>query len=136
MNDHLVGDFKDSRIPPSHSDDLLYSGIRLTDAPFFFPSYSDTRKLAFYLIILYLLIIELAMAPTDQRKFVELLHKQAALLLLLPGLASGALVVKEAEIADLQLAHLEAEAELVEDITLPLECRRKVKICELKTFIL
>ena len=43
--------------------------------------------------------------------------------LLFAGL-SAKLVVKEKDIADLQLAQLEAEAELVEDKTLPLECRR------------
>ena len=46
--------------------------------------------------------------------------------LLFAGL-SAKLVVKEKDIADLQLAQLEAEAELVEDKTLPLECRREVE---------
>ena len=69
------------------------------------------------------------MVPTVQSvqsyKFVE---RKAVLLflLLLPSLSST-LVVKVGDIADLQLAQLEAQAELVEDKTLPLECRRKVK---------
>ena len=46
--------------------------------------------------------------------------------LLFAGL-SAKLVVKEKDIANLQLAQLEAEAELVEDKTLPLECRREVE---------
>ena len=73
------------------------------------------------------------MTPTDRSlpscKFVELLRKALLvffLQLLIPGLSSE-LVVKEKDIADLELAQLEAEAELVEDTTLPLECRRKVK---------
>ena len=74
------------------------------------------------------------MTPTEGSlpsscKFVKFLHKALLvffLQLLVPGL-SAKLVVKEKDIDDLQLAHLEAEAELVEDTTLPLECRREVE---------
>ena len=62
-------------------------------------------------------------------KFVKHLHK-ALLLVYLQLLAPGCLadlVVKEKDIADLQLDHLQAQAELVEDTTLPLQCRRQVK---------
>ena len=56
--------------------------------------------------------------------------RKALLLVCLQHLVPGSyaeLVVKEKDIADLQLDQLQAQAELVEDTTLPLECRRQVK---------
>ena len=61
-------------------------------------------------------------------KFVKYLRKALLLIclqLLVPGSLAD-LVVKEMDIADLQLNQLQAQAELVEDTTLPLECRRQV----------
>ena len=61
-------------------------------------------------------------------KFVKYLFKALLLIclqLLVPGSLAD-LVVKEKDIADLQLDQLQAQAELVEDTTLPLECRRQV----------
>ena len=62
-------------------------------------------------------------------KFVKYLFKALLLIclqLLVPGSLAD-LVVKEKDIADLQLDQLQAQAELVEDTTTPLECRRQVK---------
>ena len=62
-------------------------------------------------------------------KFVKYLRKALLLVylqLLVPGCLAD-LVVKEKDIADLQLDHLQTQAELVEDTTLPLQCRRQVK---------
>ena len=62
-------------------------------------------------------------------KFVKYLHKALLLICLqlhVPGSLAD-LVVKEKDIADLQLDQLQAQAELVEDTTIPLECRRQVK---------
>ena len=49
--------------------------------------------------------------------------------LFVPG-SLAKLVVKEQDMVNLQLDQVQAQAELVEDTTLPLECRRQVKICE------
>ena len=62
-------------------------------------------------------------------KFVKYLFKALLLICLqlhVPGSLAD-LVVKEKDIADLQLDQLQAQAELVEDTTIPLECRRQVK---------
>ena len=62
-------------------------------------------------------------------KFVKYLHK-SLLLVYLQLLVAGCLadlVVKEKDIADLQLDQLQTQAELLEDTTLPLQCRRQVK---------
>ena len=73
----------------------------------------------------------LGMTSTDQifPKFFKYLHKALLLVylqLLVPGSLAD-LVVKEKDIADLQLDQLQTHAELVEDTTLPLQCRRQVK---------
>ena len=86
------------------------------------------------MLLLLVAALLLRMTPTEGRlpsscKSVKFLHKALLvffLQLFVPGL-SAKLVVNEKDIADLQLAHLEAEAELVEDTTLPLECRREVE---------
>ena len=62
-------------------------------------------------------------------KFVKYLRKALLLFCLqlhVPGSLAD-LVVKEKDIAGLQLDQLQAQAELVEDTTIPLECRRQVK---------
>ena len=52
--------------------------------------------------------------------------------LLVPGSLAD-LVVKENDFADLQLDRIQSQAELVEDKTLPLECRRQViKLAKLR----
>ena len=73
------------------------------------------------------------MTPTDQiwpsPKFVKNLRK-ALLVVCLQLLVAGSLadlVVKEKDIADLQLDQVQAQAELVEDTTLPIQCRRQVE---------
>ena len=65
-------------------------------------------------------------------KFVTYLSNKTLLAvclqLLVPGCCLADLVVKEQDFADLQLEHLQTQAQLVQDKTLPLECRRQVKI--------
>ena len=63
----------------------------------------------------------------SQKKF-KYLHKALLVFLLqifIPGSLAD-LVVKEKDYADLQLDQVLTQAELVEDTTLPLECRRQV----------
>ena len=76
----------------------------------------------------------LRMTPIDRKepspKSVKYLRKAllfGCLQILLPGSLAD-LVVKEKDIGNLQLDQVQAQAELVEDTTLPLECRRQVKI--------
>ena len=71
-------------------------------------------------------------------KFVTYLSKTllaVCLQLLVPDCCLADLVVKEKDFADLQLDHLQTQAQLVEDKTLPLECRRQVKNSIFDTFV-
>ena len=63
------------------------------------------------------------------QKFVKYLHKALLVFLLQTFIPSSLanLVVNEKDFADLQLDQVLTQAELVEDTTLPLECRRQVK---------
>ena len=63
------------------------------------------------------------------QKFVKYLHKALLVFLLQTFIPCSLanLVVNEKDFADLQLDQVLTQAELVEDTTLPLECRRQVK---------
>ena len=62
------------------------------------------------------------------------LHMALVNLLFLQVFTPGSLaelVVKEENFADLRLDQLQTHAELVQDMTVALQCRRQVKMCEL-----